>query len=102
MTKNEFLTLQEEDIKTLDNSVYNAILELFKQYIPNSADIKENKSVAGMYDFMYDFAKKNQKDNCCCIDPFDGFKKLMLEYLELKDIKESNFKIEVSLEDIFS
>ncbi len=102
MTKNEFLILQEEDIKTLDNAAYNAILELFKQYIPNGADIKETKSVTGMYNFMYEFAKKNQKNNCFCIDPFDGFKKLMFEYLELKETKECNFKIDVSLEDIFS
>ena len=102
MTKNDFLTLQEEDIKTLNNQSYNAILELFKQYIPNSADIKENKSVDGVYKFMYEYAKKNQKDKCYCIDPFDGFKKLMFDYLEIKETEEGSFKINVSLEDIFS
>lgn len=103
MNKETFITLQKEDITSLDNPTYNAILNLFDEYIPAGADIPNNKSVDGMYKYMYAYANKNKINNSYCIDPFDGFKKLMFEYLEIKpgDI-DTKKDIDISLEDIFS
>ena len=101
MTKNDFLRLQEEDIQDSDNSMLKQILECFKMHIPADAEISENKSVSGMYDYMYSYAKKNQTKGVCCIDPFDGFKKLAFEYLEIKESKTID-DFQVSLDDIFS
>lgn len=103
MNKETFITLQKEDITSLNNPSYNAILNLFDEYIPAGADIPDNKSVEGMYKFMEVYAKKNAKNGSFCIDPFDGFKKIMFDYLEIKpgDIN-SKKDIDISLEDIFS
>lgn len=96
MTKSEFIKLQQEDIATLDNSAYNAILQLFKEYIPVSAVIGNDKSVIGMYKKMEEYARKNKgSSNCYCIDSLEMFKKIMIEYLQITPKKEK------SLEDYF-
>ncbi len=102
MTKNEFIALQTEDIQTADNAMYDQILECFKTHIPNDVNISKDKSVSGMYDYMYEYAKKYQRNGVYCIDPFEGFKKLAFEYLGIKESEtRKNFE-DISLEDIFS
>lgn len=61
MDKTTFITLQSEDIATLKNPAYNAILEGFKEYIPEGVDIPEDKSVAQFYSYMLIMQRKNKR-----------------------------------------
>lgn len=102
MKKSDFIRLQREDIKTLNNPVYDSVLQLFENYIPVGAEVKEGKTVVGMYDFMFlkakEVYKKDSSKKIVCINPFTDFKEYMFEYLELKQVNEESF----SLEDFFS
>lgn len=101
MTKNEFIAREKEDITTLNNPIYEEILKLFGQYIPQNVQIDSKKNVEGMYKFMYDYASKNRgTEKVYCIDPGDTFKEIMFKYLEIAE--SPLIEKEFSLEDFFS
>lgn len=100
MNKKQFIETQKEDIKTLNNSKYDLILKLFEKYIPQNSIIDENKSVEGMFNTLYDYAKKHQSNDFYCIDSEEEFKKIMFGYLKITPGEEKK-EIEISLEDIF-
>lgn len=105
MNKSEFIKLQKDDLKTSDNSYHHSVLKVLEKMLPEDAYIKDNLSVVGMYDYMFDYAKKHKKNSVCCVDDI-LFTKLMYEYFDLGELKDETkidtlVKKEVSLEDFF-
>ena len=74
-----------------------AIVDLFKNTIVSGDDIDATKNPHGFFQYMKDYARKNQKNGSYCVFPAIA-KKLVSEYLEINVKCSSNI---VNLEDFF-
>ena len=98
MLKNEFINMCIQDAGTDENLL--AVVELFKEVVPDNVEIDSSKNPKGFYDHMEEYAKKNQVNNSYCITPSLA-KKLAFEYLEIKESSNKKSSEIINLEDFF-
>ena len=99
MNKTEFIEMCTRDAG--NDETLLAVVEVFKEVIPEDADVDATKDPKGFYDYMKDYASKHRTGDSCCINPTLA-KKLANEYLNLNiEVKEKKSSIIVNLEDFF-
>ena len=97
MNKQEFLVKCCEEINTSDKSQLKALVEVFKMYIPSNAEIGDDKTVMGFYEYLR--KELSSRGIYFVSDPEVLFNDVY-KYLNIKeDITETK---KFSLEDIFS
>ena len=97
MNKIEFINMCIQDAGT--DETLKIIVELFDELIPAGVEVDATKDPKGFYDYMREYAQKNKKDGCYCVNP-QLAKKLAIEYLNL-EVKEKKSSKIVNLEDFF-
>lgn len=97
MNKLEFIDMCIQDAG--NDETLLAVVEVFKEVIPEDADVDATKNPAGFYDYMHGYAKEHQRNGGYCITPTLA-KDLAAKYLNitLKEKKTSQF---INLEDFF-
>ena len=99
MNKTEFIEMCTSDAG--NDETLLAAVEVFKEVIPEDAEIDATKDPKGFYDFMYDYAQEHKNGNSCCISPSMA-KNLAIEYLKLDIVvKEKKSSQIINLEDFF-
>ena len=97
MNKIEFINMCIQDAGS--DEILKIIVELFDELIPAGVEVDATKNPKDFYDYMCEYAQKNQKDRCYCVNP-QLAKKLAIEYLNL-EMKEKKSSQIVKLEDFF-
>lgn len=97
MLKNEFINMCKCDAGDNDNLL--AIVDLYKKVIPENHDCDSEKDPKTFYNYMYDYASKNKKNNCFCINPSLA-EKLACEFLQINNDNRKSSQI-INLEDFF-
>ena len=101
MNKNEFIDMCIQDAGN-DNTLL-AVVDVFKEVIPDDVEIDSTKDPKGFYDYMKEYARKKQKGGAYCITP-DVAKQLAVEYLKLNVtaiIEKKKTSQIMNLEDFF-
>ena len=99
MNKSEFINMCIQDAG--NDETLLAVVEVFKEVIPEDADVDSTKDPKSFYNYMKDYARKHVKNNSCCINPVLA-KQLAIEYLNLNIVvKEKKSSQIINLEDFF-
>ena len=99
MNKTEFINMCIQDAG--EDETLLVIVDLFKEVIPTDVDVDSTKEPKGFYNYMKDYAQKNQKNGKFCVNPLLA-KKLAIEYLQLNiEVFEKKSPEILNLEDFF-
>ena len=97
MNKTEFIDMCIK--KANGDGILLACVEVFKEVIPDDAELDDRKDSKGFYDYMGEYAKKHQKNECYCVTPTLA-KELAAKYLNIT-VKEKKSSQILNLEDFF-
>ena len=96
MNKREFILKCEKELQEPNKGELVAFVYLFKKYLTDDAEIKDDKTVYGCYEYCRDYFRKK---NIYFVSNEETMLKPMYEYLEVKITVKKEIDI---LGDFFS